>query len=131
MTAERLVEEIRSELAPVRARLLAHPYVAAVEAGMVELKQLRPFAGEQFAIISSDLRSVAHLVSRFGGDFFLDVVSEERAALEALSPFASALGLSQTELQEYEPLPARTPMRRSWPGWRHTAPTRNWRPPTW
>ena len=105
MTAEKVVEEIRSELAGVRAQLLAHPYVAAVEAGLVELEQLRPFAGEQFAIISSDLRSVAHLVSRFGGDFFLDVLSGERAALDALSPFASALGLSQADLQEYEPLP--------------------------
>ena len=100
-----MVEEIRSELAGVRAQLIAHPYVAAVEAGLVELARLRPFAGEQFAIISSDLRSVAHLVSRFGGDFFLDVLSGERAALDAISPFASALGLSQADLQEYEPLP--------------------------
>lgn len=104
MTAETVVEEIRSELAAVRAQLLAHPYVGAVEAGMVELERLRPFAGEQFAIISSDLRSVAHLVSRFGSDFFLDVLSGERAALDALGPFASAVGFTPADLQDYEPL---------------------------
>src|SRR5438874_1414693 len=87
-TAAALVEEIRTELASARDQLLAHPYVAAVEAGMVDLSQLRPFAGEQHAIISSDLRSVAHLVSRFGCPFFLDVLAGERAALEALPPLA-------------------------------------------
>lgn len=105
MRAEALCHEIQSELASVRSQLLAHPYVAAVEGGAIELAQLRPFAGEQYAIISGAVRSVAHLVSRFGSDFFLDVLTGERVALEALGPFASALGMSAAELEEYEPLP--------------------------
>jgi hypothetical protein len=100
-----LVDSIRTELAPVRERLLSHPYVAAIEEGRLEAHQLRPFAGEQYAIISSDLRSVAQLVSRFGGDFFLDILAGERAALEKLQLFAAALGMSEDDLREYEPLP--------------------------
>lgn len=103
--AETLVEEIRADLSPVRDQLLTHPYVSAVEEGLIQLEQLRPFACEQHAIISSDLRSVAHLVSRFGGDFFLDVLTGERAALQALSTFATALGLDANDLEAYEPLP--------------------------
>ncbi len=105
MGADTLVEEIRADLAPVRDQLLSHAYVSAVEEGLIQLEQLRPFACEQFAIVSSDLRGVAHLVSRFGGDFFLEVLAGERDALEALGTFATALHLSRRDLEEYEPLP--------------------------
>lgn len=105
MEAETLVEEILADLAPVREQLAGHAYLAAVEGGLVELARLRPFAGEQHAIISSDLRSVANLVSRTGDEFFLDVLDGERAALAALGPLAEALGLGERELAEYEPLP--------------------------
>jgi hypothetical protein len=105
VAAETLLEEIRAELSPVRDQLLAHAYVAAVEEGLIQLEQLRPFACEQHAIISSDLRSVAHLVGRFGGDFFLDVLAGEHAALQALGTFATALGLDAEDLEAYEPLP--------------------------
>ena len=101
-----LVESIRADLAPVARRLLTHPYLSAVEGGAVRLDQLRPFAGEQYAIIGSDLRSVAHLVSRFGGRFFLEILAGEQAALEALEPFAAALGMGPEQLTDYEPLPA-------------------------
>jgi pyrroloquinoline quinone (PQQ) biosynthesis protein C len=103
--AAQLVQEIRSELAPIRDQLLAHAYVSAVEEGLIELEQLRPFACEQSLIIASDLRSVAQLVSRFGSDFFLDVLAGERAAQQALVTFATALGLTPDDLEAYEPLP--------------------------
>jgi pyrroloquinoline quinone (PQQ) biosynthesis protein C len=105
LAAETLVDEIRADLSPVRDQLLAHAYVSAVEEGLVQLEQLRPFACEQHAIISSDLRSVAHLVSRFGGDLFMDVLAGEHAALRALGTFATALGLDAGDLEAYEPLP--------------------------
>lgn len=102
--ARALIDETRADLAPVRDQLLTHPYLAAVETGLVQLEQLRPFAGEQHAIIRSDLRSVAHLVSRVGCDLFLDVLDGERAALAALGPFAEAVGMGPAELEAYEPL---------------------------
>jgi pyrroloquinoline quinone (PQQ) biosynthesis protein C len=104
VAAERLVAEIEADLSPVRDQLLAHAYVAAVEEGLIQLEQLRPFAGEQHAIISSDLRSVALLVSRYGGDLFMDVLGGEHAALQALGTFATALGLDAAALEAYEPL---------------------------
>ena len=110
MNAADLVLSIRADLAPVERRLRDHPYLARVERGDFTLQQLRPFVGEQFHIISADLRSVAHLVSRFGGggarDFFLDVLAGERAALGKLLPLAEAIGLSDGDLARYEPQPA-------------------------
>jgi hypothetical protein len=105
MKAAQLVESIRADLVPTRDRLLEHPYVGAVQERQLQLNQLRPFAGEQFLIISSDLRSVAQLVGRFGGDFFLDVLSGERAALAALPALATAFGMTSADLLGYEPLP--------------------------
>jgi hypothetical protein len=108
MNATTLIDEISRELQPVVDRLLSHPYVEALAAGRVPREQLRTIAGEQYAIIESDLKSVAHLIGRFGGTpempFFLDVLAGERAAWDGLTRFAGALGLSEGELQAYEPL---------------------------
>ena len=107
--AKALVDEIRQGLQPVNEQLLRHPYVQALEEGKIGREKLRLFAGEQYAIIGSDLRSAGHLVSRFGSspsrDFFLGILQGERAAWDALLTFAHALGLSETQLREHEPLP--------------------------
>jgi thiaminase len=108
LDAKALVDEIRNELQPVKEQLLRHPYVAALEQGKIGRDSLRMFAGEQYSIIASDLRSVAHLVSRFGAssnrDFFLGILQGEKAASEALLIFASALGLTEADLRAHEPL---------------------------
>jgi len=107
--AQRLVEDIGRELQPANEQLMRHPYVQAVEVARIPRDKLRLFAGEQYRIIGSDLRSVAHLVSRYGGepsrDFFLGVLQGERAAWDGLLAFASALGVIETDLQAYEPIP--------------------------
>ena len=108
MDATALIDEISRELQPVVDRLLGHPYVEALAAGQMPREQLRTIAGEQHAIIDSDLKSVAHLVGRFGGtadlSFFLDVLAGERAAWEGLKALAGALGMSEADLTAYEPL---------------------------
>src|SRR6266508_5201517 len=90
--AKALLDEMRKELQPVSEQLLQHPYVQALEVGKIGREKLRLFAGEQYNIIASDLRSVAHLVSRFGSapsrDFFLGILQGERAAWDALLTFA-------------------------------------------
>src|SRR6266480_502013 len=105
--AKALVDEIRQGLEPVNEQLLRHPYVQALEEGNIGREKLRLFAGEQYAIIGSDLRNAAHLVSRFGGspsrDFFLGILHGERAAWDALLTFVNALGLSEAQLSEHEP----------------------------
>lgn len=105
MEARLLVGEIREMLAGVHDQLLRHPFVAGVENGSLPLAGLRPFAGEQRHIISSDLMSVAELVARGGGDLFLQVLDGERAALAALGPFEAALGMSGADVEAYEPGP--------------------------
>ena len=106
--ANALLDQIRQELQPVKEQLLRHHYVQALEEGKIEREKLRLFAGEQYNIIASDLRSVAHLVSRFGGspsrDFFLGILQGERAAWDALLTFANGLGVSEAQLCEHEPL---------------------------
>jgi thiaminase len=107
MTAQRLVDEIRREQEDVEREIRAHPYLSALEAGQVRREALRLFAGEQYHIIRSDLRSVALLVSRFGvtesGPYFQTVLGGEAAALEALVALAGALGLDAPLLEAYEP----------------------------
>jgi thiaminase len=108
MDAKTLIDEIARDLQPVGDRLVSHPYVEALAAGRVPREHLRTIAGEQHAIIASDLRSVAHLIGRFGGtddlQFFLDVLAGERAAWDGLAALAGALGLPPADLDAYEPL---------------------------
>ena len=106
--AKALLEEIRQDLQTVTEQLLHHPYVQALEEGKIGREKLRLFAGEQYSIIASDLKSVAYLLSRFGSapsrDFFLGILQGERAAWDALLALADALGLSEAQLSEHEPL---------------------------
>jgi thiaminase len=106
--AKVLLEKIGQDLQTVTEQLLRHPYVQALEEGKIGRENLRLFAGEQYVIIGSDLRSAAHLVSRFGaspsGDFFLGILQGEKAAWNALLAFASGLGLTETDLNGHEPL---------------------------
>jgi thiaminase len=105
--AKALLEGIRRDLQPVTEQLLGHPYVKALEEGQIGREKLRLFAGEQYSIIASDLKSVAYLLSRFGSapsrDFFLGILHGERAAWDALLTFVNALGLSEAQLSEHEP----------------------------
>jgi hypothetical protein len=61
-------------------------------------------------ILTSDLRSLALLVSRHGAlpsrPFLLKVLQGEAAALDALPAFAAALGLGPADLEASEPQPA-------------------------
>ena len=57
--ALQLVEQIRSDLRPLEAKISCHPYLKTLEEGRVQADLLKVFAGQQHHIISSDLRSVA------------------------------------------------------------------------
>jgi pyrroloquinoline quinone (PQQ) biosynthesis protein C len=107
--AHELVAEIRERLQPVEAKLFAHPYLAAVEEGRIAREKLRLFAGEQYQIIISDLRSIALLVNRHAHlpsrDYLLGSLQGEVAARDSLLAFARALGIDEGNLRAYEPLP--------------------------
>jgi thiaminase len=107
--ANKLIQELRAELAPVEEQIRNHPYLTALENGQVSLDNLRAFAGEQYNILTSDLRSDALMVTRFGatpgGPFFVDLVNGEAIAVGLMVDFAAALGLTEADLQAYEPRP--------------------------
>jgi thiaminase len=110
MTAQELIGELRSELRDLETRIRRHPFLDELEAGRVDRERLRSFAGEQYHIIRSDLRSVALLVGRFGasssGPFFMATLQGESLALQALTDFSAAVGLDAAALEAYEPTPA-------------------------
>jgi hypothetical protein len=104
-----LVEKIRSDLKPLEERILRHAYLKALEDARVPLDLLKVFAGQQHHIISSDLRSIALILSREGmwpsRHFLMKVLQGEAAALDGLHAFAGALGLNTSDLELFEPLP--------------------------
>jgi thiaminase len=107
--ADKLMQSLRAELAPVEEEIRNHPYITALEQGEVSLDNLRAFAGEQYNILTSDLRSDALMVTRFGATpgaaFFVGLVSGESIAVGLMLDFAAALGMTEADLQAYEPRP--------------------------
>jgi pyrroloquinoline quinone (PQQ) biosynthesis protein C len=108
--ARQLVDQLRADLKPLDGGIVRHPYLDALEAGKVPRTALQAFAGQQYHILTSDLRSIALLVSRHGAlpsrPFLLNVLQGEAAALDALPAFAAALGLGPADLEASEPQPA-------------------------
>jgi len=107
--AAALVNEVRSELAPIERKLAGHPFVKALARGEVPTAALERFAGEQHWIISGDRRSFAYLTTRYAdsaaGELFLSLAQGEGTALGHLGGFARWLGLDPGRLSEYEPTP--------------------------
>jgi pyrroloquinoline quinone (PQQ) biosynthesis protein C len=109
LDARQLIEDIREDLRRLSGRIRTHPYIEALAEGRIDRERLRLFAGEQYHIIKYDMRSFALLLSRQADfqvrKFLADSVAYEAAAFEALFDFAGALGMSEPDLQAYEPLP--------------------------
>ena len=107
--ARELMAQTRAQLKSVEGQLFGHAYLAAVEAGRIPREKLRLFAGEQYYIINSDLRSIAVLISRQGHlpsrNYFLGALQGEATAREALLAFARALQMGEGDLRAHEPLP--------------------------
>jgi hypothetical protein len=107
LQARNLVDEIRVELSGVEDQIRKLPYFALLESGRLPLGSLAPLVCEQYSIITSDLRSCALLLSRFGttaaGVFFKGILEGELSAYDLLLDFAKALGLNEASLQAYEP----------------------------
>lgn len=109
-SADQLVAQIRTDLEPLEQKIIGHPYLSTIEEGRVPRDLLKLFAGQQYHIISSDLRSIAMLISRHGvlpsRGFLINVLQGEAAAMDALHGFAAALSLSPGDLEAFEPIPA-------------------------
>jgi thiaminase len=73
------VEQIRSDLRPLEDKVMGHSYLKALDEGRLQRDQLKVFALQQHHIISSDLRSIALIVSR-QGDATQSSFPDERVA---------------------------------------------------
>jgi thiaminase len=107
--AKELVKKIRKDLRPLDEKILGHPYIMALDEGKIPQDSLRTFASQQYHIITSDLRSIAILLSRHGvlpsRPWLLAVLQGEAAALDALFTFAKKLSVSERALKIFEPIP--------------------------
>jgi thiaminase len=105
--AAELVQKVRENLREIDDRIREHPYPDALMKGEVSLEALRAFPGHQYYIITSDLRSLALLVQRFGDapsrDFLMGILDGERKGLDGLLTMARKLGMSEGDLKAYEP----------------------------
>ena len=108
--AKKVVEKIRMDLKPLDKKIDGHPYIMALSGGEIPQISLRTFAGQQYHIITSDLRSIAGLLSRHGQwpsrPWLLAVLQGEAAALDALFTFAKKLSMNESDLKTFEPIPA-------------------------
>lgn len=108
--AVQLVARIRSDLKPLEARICGHAYLKALEVHRMHPNSLRVFVGQQHHLISSDLRSIALILSRQGTlpsrRFWINVLQGEAAALDALHALAGTLRFELSDLEAFEPLPA-------------------------
>lgn len=109
MDAQALYAGLRRELADIEERIKDNSWLVELAAGRLSTAALRAFAGEQFHIIPSDLRSFEVLTERFADHpahgYLAGMAAGERAALGALEAFATAVGLDPPARQRYEPVP--------------------------
>jgi thiaminase len=105
--AAELVQKVREDLREIDDYIREHPYPGALMKGEVSPDALRAFPGHQYHIITSDLRSFALLVQRFGDapsrDFLMGILDGERKGLDGLLMMADKLGMNEADLKAYEP----------------------------
>jgi len=108
--AKELVKKIRMDLRPLDEKILGHPYIMTLNEGKLPQDSLKTFTGQQYHIITSDLRSIAGLLSRYGQlpscPWLIAVLQGEAAALEALFTLAKKLSMSESDLKTFEPIPS-------------------------
>jgi thiaminase len=108
-SAGELVAQTRNELADVAEAIRSHRFLELLRSRDVPRERLAAFAGAQHMIVSSDRRSFAVLAARFpgglAGEFFLGMAEGEGVALRKLRGLSGWLGLTEAEVDGYEPQP--------------------------
>lgn len=108
-SAGELVAQTRSELADVAEAIRSHRFLELLRSRDVPRERLASLAGAQHMIVSSDRRSFAVLAGRFpggqAGEFFLGLAEGEGVALRKLRGLSGWLGLTDAQVDGYEPQP--------------------------
>ena len=98
-TAQGVMRDVKDALAEEEDRLRRHPYFDRLATGEVPDEALRAFPGHQFHMWRSDMRSAAMMVQ----SFFKGDLQGEIAARDGLVLLAAKLGMSEEDLEAYEP----------------------------
>lgn len=89
-------------------KLVNHRVVQEAKAGTLPFKVMVAFLCEQYYIVLADIRSMEHLVSRCEGSdvirqYFSFFYNGQKLAYRKLLAMAKAMGLSELDLENYEP----------------------------
>jgi len=106
--ARKLVQQIRTDIAQVEDQIRNVPFVSEVEAGTAPLDEIAAVVTEEYSIIASDYVAFTRMSERFdgaGSSFFGDLAFGEALAAPLVLDFAATVGLSETNLIDYEPRP--------------------------
>ena len=105
--ARQLIDEARKAIVSTEEQILLHPYLDALEKRGLGKGKLTMLAVQQRHILKSDLRGVELALARAATprarEFLSGMLEGERAAMEALTPFGRALGLSPEQVDAGEP----------------------------
>lgn len=107
--AATLCGRVRESLREVEQQIRHNRWLADLEAGTLDRQALRGFAGEQLFVIPSDRRSFESLARRRPDEpahgYLTGMAAGEGVALAALDTLATAVGLTGTARDGYEPTP--------------------------
>ena len=109
-SAKEVLESLRKEPFCIEhdEKLVNHRVVQEAKAGTLPLKVMAAFLCEQYYIVLADIRSMEHLVSRCEGSdvirqYFSFFYNGQKLAHRKLLTMAKAMGLSELDLENYEP----------------------------
>lgn len=109
LQARQLLHTLQRQLKPVEQQILATAFLREIEAGRLPLDRIAAVAAEEFVLIPTEQRSFLLMARRWrdpvGAEdpFFLALARNGDGELQRLLAFASALGLSRSSLDGYEP----------------------------
>ncbi|PWH14727.1 MAG: hypothetical protein DDG59_12410 [Anaerolineae bacterium] len=99
-----LIQQTRHQLEPLMHQIITHRFLDALAAKQVPLPALQTLAAQQHHIVTSGIRNLALLVSRFGHlpsrTILNDFLQAEFVVRERIPAFAEAVGLSREQLPQ-------------------------------
>lgn len=101
-SALELIQQTRQQVEPLLQQITEHRFLDALAAKQVSLFALKTLAAQQYHIVTSGIRNIALLVSRFGHlpsrTILNDFLQAEFVVRERIPAFAEAVGLKPEQL---------------------------------
>ncbi len=98
-----LIQQTRLQVDPLMQQITQHPFLDALAAKQIPISALQTFATQQYHIVTSGIRNIATLVSRYGHlpsrNILNDFLQAEFVVRDRIPSFAQAVGLSMEQLE--------------------------------